>query len=123
MNLFAGIAILLACTGLFGLSSFVAQQRIKEIGIRKILGASLLSIVTMLSGKFARLVCMAILIASPLGYLLMKKWLDGFAYRIDIPWWVFALSSFFAIGIAVITVTFQSVKAATANPATTLRAE
>jgi putative ABC transport system permease protein len=92
MNLFAGIAILLACTGLFGLSSFVAQQRIKEIGIRKILGASLLSIVTMLSGKFARLVCMAILIASPLGYLLMKKWLDGFAYRIDIPWWVFAVS-------------------------------
>jgi putative ABC transport system permease protein len=123
MNLFAGIAILLACTGLFGLSSFVAQQRIKEIGIRKILGASLLGLVSMLSGKFARLVIIAILIASPLAYVLMKKWLSGFAYRIDIPWWVFAVSSVLSIGIAVITVTFQSVKAATANPATTLRAE
>lgn len=123
MNVFAGIAILLACIGLFGLSSYVAQHRIKEIGIRKILGASLLSIVSMLSGNFAKLVVVAIVVASPIAYFLMERWLYGFAYRVEIPWWAFALASFLAIAIAVITVSFQSVKAATTNPARTLRSE
>ena len=123
MNLFSGIAILLACLGLFGLSTFVVQQRIKEIGIRKILGASLVHIVGLLSGKFTILVIVAIAIASPLAYLLMTHWLQGFAYRVEINMWTFAIAALSALAIAFLTVSVQSIKAALTNPAQTLKSE
>ena len=123
MNLFSGIAILLACLGLFGLSTFVVQQRIKEIGIRKILGASLVHIVGLLSGKFTILVIVAIAIASPLAYLLMSHWLQGFAYRVEINLWTFAIAALSALAIAFLTVSVQSIKAALTNPAQTLKSE
>ncbi len=123
MNLFSGIAIVLACLGLFGLSTFVVQQRIKEIGIRKILGASLVHIVGLLSGKFTMLVTVAIAIASPLAYLLMTQWLQGFAYRVEISIWTFAIAALSALAIAFLTVSVQSIKAALTNPAQTLKSE
>ena len=123
MNLFSGIAIVLACLGLFGLSTFIVQQRIKEIGIRKILGASVGNIVGLLSGKFTLLVAVAIGIASPLAYLLMTQWLQGFAYRIEISVWIFVIAAFSALAIAFLTVSVQSVKAALTNPAQTLKSE
>jgi len=123
MNLFSGIAIVLACLGLFGLSTFIVQQRIKEIGIRKILGASVGNIVGLLSGKFTLLVVVAIGIASPLAYLFMTQWLQGFAYRIEISVWIFVIASFSALAIAFLTVSLQSVKAALTNPAQTLKSE
>jgi len=123
MNLFSVIAILLACLGLFGLSTFVVQQRIKEIGIRKILGASLVHIVGLLSGKFTILVIVAITIASPLAYLLMTHWLQGFAYRVEINMWTFVIAALSALAIAFLTVSVQSVKAALTNPAQTLKSE
>ncbi|WP_276371006.1 ABC transporter permease [Chryseolinea sp. H1M3-3] len=123
MNLFSGIAIVLACLGLFGLSTFVVQQRIKEIGIRKILGASLVNIVKLLSGKFTMLVLLAVLLASPLAYLLMKQWLQGFAYRTEISGWTFVIAALSALAIAFFTVSLQSIKAALSNPAETLKSE
>jgi len=123
MNLFSGIAIVLACLGLFGLSSYVAQQRIKEIGIRKILGASIFSIFGLLSGKFSRLVIVSILIASPISYWMMNEWLQGFAYQIGMPWWVFVVGGLSIIAIALLTVSVQSIKAAVTNPVKSLRSE
>jgi putative ABC transport system permease protein len=123
MNLFSGIAIMLACLGLFGLSSYVVQQRIKEIGIRKILGASLFSIVMLVSKNFVRLIIIALFIAFPLGYLLMDKWLQDFVYRVDIQWWVFFVAGIAAIGIALLTVSFQSIKVAVMNPVKSLKSE
>jgi putative ABC transport system permease protein len=123
MNLFAGIAILLACLGLFGLSAYMVKQRSKEISIRKILGASLLSIVSLLSGSFMRLVMLAILIALPLAYYFANTWLQDFAYRIDMGWWVFLAGGSLAVGIALFTVSLQSIKAAAMNPAKNLRSE
>ena len=123
MNLFSGIAIVLACLGLFGLSTFVVQQRVKEIGIRKILGASLLHIVGLLSGKFTMLVIVSIAIASPLAYLLMTQWLQGFAYRVEISVWTFAIAALSALAISFLTVSVQSIKAALTNPAQTLKSE
>lgn len=123
MNLFSGIAIILACLGLFGLSTFMVQQRIKEIGIRKILGASLTHIVGLVSGKFTMLVTLSIFIASPLAYLLMSRWLQGFAYRTEISGWTFALAAISALAIAFLTVSVQGVKAALTNPAETLKSE
>lgn len=123
MNLFSGIAIVLACLGLFGLSTYVVQQRIKEIGIRKILGASLVNIVGLLSGRFTMLVVLSITIASPLAFLLMDQWLQGFAYRIAISGWVFAFAGVSALVIAFVTVSVQSIKAAFTNPAQSLKSE
>jgi putative ABC transport system permease protein len=123
MNLFSGIAIILACLGLFGLSTFIVQQRIKEIGIRKILGASLTHIVGLVSGKFTMLVTLSIFIASPLAYLLMSRWLQGFVYRTEISGWTFALAAVSALAIAFLTVSVQGVKAALTNPAETLKSE
>ena len=123
MNLFSGIAIVLACLGLFGLSTFVVQQRIKEIGIRKILGASLVHIVGLLSGKFTILVIVAVALASPFAYLLMTQWLQGFAYRVEISLWTFAIAALSALAIAFLTVSVQSIKAALTNPAQTLKSE
>lgn len=120
---FSTLAILIACLGLFGLAAYAAEQRNKEIGIRKVLGASVPGIVRMLSIDFVRLVLLAILIASPLAWLAMNTWLQDFAYRIDIQWWVIVLASGIALVIAFTTVSFQSIKAAIANPVKSLRSE
>ncbi len=120
---FAGLAIIIACMGILGLSIFAAQQRIKEIGIRKVLGASVVSIAGELSKEFHKPVLIAAFIASPIAWYAMHKWLQDFAYRIDISWWVFILSGAAALLIALITVSFQSIKAALANPVKSLRTE
>jgi putative ABC transport system permease protein len=120
---FAGLAILIACLGLFGLSAFMAEQRTKEIGVRKVLGASVTSIVALLSKDFLKLVLVSILIASPLAWYAMSQWLADFAYKIDIEWWMFAGAGLLAVGIAQLTVSFQSVKAALMNPVKSLRSE
>jgi putative ABC transport system permease protein len=120
---FTGFAILIACLGLFGLSAFMAEQRTKEIGIRKVLGASILDVVTLLSGDFMRLVGIAILIASPLAWIGMHKWLQNFAYKIGVQWWMFAVAGLLAIGIALLTVSFQAIRSALTNPAESLRSE
>ena len=122
-NLFAGIAIFIACLGLFGLATFVAAQRTKEIGIRKVLGATVAGITGLLARDFLKLVCIAIFIASPLAWFAMQKWLDDFAYRIDIHWWMLAVAGVVALAVAFLTVGFQSVKAALANPAKSLKSE
>lgn len=123
LGLFAGLTIFVACLGLFGLATFTAEQRTKEIGVRKVLGASVGSIVTLLSTDFLKLVFVAILIASPLAWYAMDKWLDDFAYKIAIEWWVFGLAGVLAAGIALFTVSFQSIKAALMNPVESLRSE
>ncbi len=119
----AGIAILLSCLGLFAIALMSIQQRTKEIGVRKVLGASVFSIVTLLSKDFLKLVLIAIVIASPIAWYAMNRWLQDFAYKIDIAWWVFALAGLLAVGIALITVSFQSIRAALMNPVKSLRSE
>ncbi|QJW89674.1 FtsX-like permease family protein [Spirosoma taeanense] len=123
VNVFAGLAILICCLGLYGLVSQVVEQRTKEIGIRKVLGASVASIVALLSKDFLRLVLIAIVIASPIAWYVMNGWLQEFVYRIDIAWWVFALAGILAVSIALLTVSFQSIKAALTNPVNSLRSE
>ncbi|MBK9017808.1 MAG: ABC transporter permease [Saprospiraceae bacterium] len=118
-----GISIFLACLGLFGLAALAAANRTKEIGIRKVLGASLGGIVGLLSKDFLRLVALAILIAAPLAWYFMQKWLDDFAYRIELHWWQFLAAGAGAVAVAFLTVSFQSVKAALANPVESLRSE
>lgn len=122
-NFFAGVAILVSCLGLFGLAAFTAEQRTKEIGVRKVLGASVTGIVALLSRDFLKLVLAGIAIASPLAWWMMNDWLADFAYRIAIEWWVFALAGGLAVGIALLTVSFQSIKAALMNPIKSLRTE
>jgi ABC-type antimicrobial peptide transport system permease subunit len=121
--LFSLLAIFIACLGLFGLSTFTTEQRIKEIGIRKILGASTSNITVMLSKQFVVLVLISNLIAWPTAYILMHKWLQDFAYRINISWWIFVLSGGMALIIAMLTISYQAIKAATANPVEALRYE
>ena len=120
---FMVVAILIACLGLFGLATFTAQQRTREIGVRKVLGASVASIVTLLSKDFLKLVLIGIVIASPIAWYAMYRWLQDFAYKIDIEWWMFALAGLLALGIALLTVSFQSIKAALMNPVNSLRSE
>lgn len=122
-TIFACIAVFIACLGLFGLSAFAISQRIKEIGIRKVLGASIPEIVKVLSVDFLKLVIVAAVIAFPVAWYAMHQWLQDFAYRISIQWWVLAISGIAAILIALITISFQSVKAAMANPVKSLRSE
>ncbi|MDB5150808.1 MAG: hypothetical protein JWQ57_4828, partial [Mucilaginibacter sp.] len=117
----AVIAILISCLGLLGLISLLTLQRTKEIGIRKVLGASVANITSLLSVDFLKLVLIAVLVASPIAWLMMSKYLRNFAYRIDIQWWVFVLAAFMALLIAFITVSFQAIKAAVANPVESLR--
>ncbi len=121
--MFTGIAILICCLGLYGLVSFTVGQRTKEIGIRKVLGASVASIVALLSHDFLKLVLIAIAIASPVAWYAMNQWLADFAYKIDIGWWIFVLAGGLAMSIALLTVSFQSVKAALMNPVKSLRSE
>ena len=122
-TIFACIAIFIACLGLFGLSAFAITQRIKEIGIRKVLGANTSTIVTLLSKDFLSLVIIAAIIAFPVAWLAMNKWLQDFAYRIDIPWWIFLLAGIIAAIVALITISFQAIKAAMTNPVKNLRTE
>jgi len=122
-NLFAILAIFISCIGLYGLSAFMAEQRTKEIGVRKVLGASVFSIVYLLSGKFTRLIVIAMVIAIPVSGWAINSWLKGFAYRTNISWLVFAITAVIAIGIALLTISFQAIKAAIANPVKSLRNE
>jgi len=120
---FASLAIFIGSMGLFGLAAYAAERRKKEIGIRKVLGASTENLVMLLSKDFTKLVMIAICIASPIAYYLMNSWLSAFAYRIHINWWLFALAALLALGIAFITVSFQAIKAAVANPSASLKTE
>ena len=120
---FAGIAIFISCLGLFGLALFTAEQRTKEIGIRKVLGASVASIVYMLSKDFLKLVLIANLIALPLGWYFMSNWLDNYAARMELNWWIFAVALVSTIIIAMVTLSFHAVKTAITNPITSLRTE
>jgi putative ABC transport system permease protein len=121
--LFAGFAIFIACLGLLGLSLFTTAQRMKEIGVRKVLGASVTSIVFLLSKDFVRLIIVAFLIATPVAWYVMHNWLEGFAYRIPISWWIFPSAGLLAFIIAIGTVSFQTMRAAVMNPVTSLRSE
>ena len=123
VNVFTVISILISCLGLFGLAAFAAQQRIKEIGVRKVLGASIGSIVGMLSGDFVKLVVLSLVIATPLTWYVMDKWLQDFAYKISIQWWMFGLAGTLAVLIALITVSTQAIKAALTNPVKSLKSE
>ncbi len=119
----ACVAVFIACLGLFGLAAFSAKQRVKEIGIRKVLGASVGSITALLSKDFIGLVLISILLASPVAWFAMHKWLENFAYKTSISCWVFVLSGFMAVVIALFTISFQAIKAASANPVKSLRSE
>ncbi|MEO8712832.1 MAG: ABC transporter permease [Parafilimonas sp.] len=120
---FSILAIFIACLGLFGLATFIAEQRTKEIGIRKVLGASVQGIVQMLSKDFIKLVAIAFVLAAPFAWWAMHAWLQNFAYRINIEWWVFTVAGFGALFIALITVSFQAIRAAIRNPVKSLRTE
>lgn len=120
---FAALAIIISCLGLFGLAAFTAQKRQKEIGIRKVIGATVSNIVLMLSGDFIKLIIASMLVAAPIAYYMIHKWLDAFAYRTDVPWWLFIVIGSLVLPIAFVTISFQAVKAALANPVNSLRAE
>ncbi|HSZ34132.1 MAG TPA: FtsX-like permease family protein, partial [Puia sp.] len=121
--IFSTLAILIACLGLFGLATFISEQRTKEIGIRKVLGASVQGIVSLLSKDFIKLVGISFVIAAPLSWWFMNNWLKDFVYRISIEWWIVGLAGLIALLIALTTVSFQAIKAAVANPVTSLRSE
>jgi len=120
---FTSLAIVIACLGLFGLAAYAAEQRTKEIGIRKVLGANISTIVGMLSRDFIKLVLIAIIISAPLAWWAMHSWLQGFAYHQNMQWWIVAAAGFGAILIAFATISFQSIKAALTNPVKSLRSE
>jgi putative ABC transport system permease protein len=122
-KVFAFLAIMISCLGLFGLAAYTAEQRKKEIGVRKVLGSTVSGIVTLLSKEFMQLVLIALLLAGPLAWWAMNTWLEGFDYHIEINIWVFVIAGLAAICIALMTVSFQAVKAAIANPVKSLRAE
>jgi putative ABC transport system permease protein len=122
-NVFTGLTIFIACLGLFGLASFSAAQRTREIGIRKVLGATVTDIISILSADFVRLVALAILIASPVAWYFMRGWLQDFAYRVSVSWWIYAIAGACAVGVALLTVSYQAFRAATANPVESLRTE
>jgi putative ABC transport system permease protein len=120
---FAILAIIVACLGLFALSSYMVEQRSKEISIRLVLGASVNSIFKLLTQNFVKLVIISFVIAAPLAWYMMKKWLEDYTYKTDITWDVFVIAGVISISIALLTVSYQSIRAALANPATSLRAE
>jgi hypothetical protein len=120
---FAGIAVLVSCLGVFGLAAFTAERRLKEIGIRKVLGATELSIINLLSSDFFKIILASILIALPLSYIIAAHWLDSFAFKIELEWWYFVVSALVALSIALLTVGTQALKAAQINPAKCLKDE
>lgn len=121
--LFAGLTIAISCLGLFGLAAYMAESRVREIGIRKVLGASVLKITALLSKDFLLLVLISLVIASPVAWYAMHTWLQGYAYRVNIEWWVFVLAGVLSLLISVVTVSYQAIKAAVANPVKSLRTE
>ena len=123
LTIFANVAILVACLGLFGLASFTAKKRFKEIGVRKVLGSSVQSIVVLISKDLLKPVCIAIVIGLPVGYFAMRNWLENFAYQTNLDWWVFALAALTTLGIALITVCYQAITSATTNPVRSLQSE
>jgi len=122
-GLFAGLTIFISCLGLFGLATYMAENRIKEIGVRKVMGASVTSITTLLSKDFLKLVIVSFLIASPIAWWAMHQWLQSYNYRIGIEWWVFFLAAVLSIVIALLTISYQAIKAAAANPVKSLKTE
>jgi ABC-type antimicrobial peptide transport system permease subunit len=120
---FAGLAIVISCLGLFGLAAFTAQKRRKEIGVRKVIGATVVNITTMLSKDFLRLIFISLALALPVSWWLMSNWLQGFAYRISLTPYVFVIAGISVILVTLFTISFQSIKAATANPVKSLRTE
>lgn len=122
-NAFSVVSIIISCLGLFGLATFTTQRRLKEIGVRKVLGADTAGIVAMLTKDFVKLVLMALLVAFPAAWFLMNKWLDNYVYRIEISWWMFAISGMAAIMISIITISYQSIRAALSNPVESLKTE
>src|SRR5690606_16538842 len=122
-RIFAGISIFIGCLGLLGLVSFMANQKLKEVGVRKVFGATVSSIVMLFSKEFVRLVVISFLIAAPLAWFLMSRWLENFEYHIDIHWSVFAIGLTTTLIIALLTVSYRSVKAGLTNPVDTLRTE
>ncbi|MCF0061022.1 ABC transporter permease [Dyadobacter chenwenxiniae] len=123
VGILAGLAIFVSCLGLFGLASYSAERRVKEIGVRKVMGASVAGIVALLSKDFLKLVVASILIATPVAWWAVSTWLKDFAYRIDIEWWIFALAGALSVVVALLTISFQSIKAALTNPVKSLRSE
>ncbi len=123
VSFFSGLMLFLSAMGIFGLIAHATEQRVREIGVRKVLGASVLSIVRLFSADYIKLVCLAILIASPVAWWAMNKWLENFAYRIDTEWWIFAATGLGALAIALLTVSWQAIRAAMANPVESLRKE
>jgi ABC-type antimicrobial peptide transport system permease subunit len=117
------IAILISCLGLFGLATLTAFRRTKEVGIRKVLGASVAGIVKLLSKEFLSLVLVSVIIATPIAWWLMNKWLQDYAYRVEIKWWIFIIAAVVAAVVALLTVSYQAIKAAVANPVESLRSE
>jgi ABC-type antimicrobial peptide transport system permease subunit len=122
-GIFTALAILISCLGLFGLTSFVAEQRTKEIGVRKVLGASVFNVWNMLSKDFLKLVVISCFIAVPIAYYVMNGWLQEYPYRVILKWWIFALAMLGAFAVTVLTVSFQAIKAAKQNPVNSLRTE
>ncbi|MBD1385950.1 ABC transporter permease [Mucilaginibacter rigui] len=122
-NTFSVVSIIISCLGLFGLATFTTQRRLKEIGVRKVLGANTTGIVAMLTKDFIKLVAMALLVAFPAAWFLMNKWLDSYVYRIQISWWMFAIAGMAAITISIITISYQSIRAALSNPVDSLKTE
>jgi ABC-type antimicrobial peptide transport system permease subunit len=122
-GLFAALTVFISCLGLFGLATYMAESRIKEIGVRKVLGASVAGIATLLSRDFLALVLISFLVAGPIAWYAMHTWLEGYSYRVDIHWWVFAMAAGLSAGIALVTVSFQAFRAGLANPARSLRSE
>jgi len=122
-RVFAALAIIISCLGLFGLAAYTAERRTKEIGIRKVLGSSISGIAALLSKDFLKLVSISCIVAFPVAWWMMHNWLEGYEYRIKISWWIFLASGFVAMVIALITISFQAIKAAVANPVRSLRTE
>ncbi len=122
-TLFAGLTILISCLGLFGLATYTAENRIKEVGVRKVLGASVFNVTVLLSKDFLKLVFLSFVIASPIAWYAMSKWLSGYTYSVGVPWWVFVVAGTLAILISLLTISYQAIKAAIANPVNSLRNE
>ncbi|HEV2481987.1 MAG TPA: FtsX-like permease family protein [Puia sp.] len=120
---FTLIAVVISCLGLFGLAAFSAEQRSKEVSIRKVLGASVTGLIRLLSIEFVRLVGIAFLVATPISWWVASRWLQTFAFRISLTWWMFGLAGVITLGIALATVSFQAIRAALMNPVKTLRSE
>jgi ABC-type antimicrobial peptide transport system permease subunit len=122
-GIFAALTIFISCLGLFGLATYMAENRIKEIGVRKVLGASVSGITALLSKDFLKLVLVSFILAAPVAWWLMYSWLQDYSYRVPIQWWVFAMAGIISVLIAIITVSYQAIKAAIANPVKSLRSE